>query len=176
MAPCRAASLTPPGGVDTPPYRLLTSFLRRLLFAQFAAQDLADIGLRQRIAELDVARDFVAGHALPGIGDELGAGQRIVLAHDDDLDRLPRLLVGDADRADLEYAGMGHQYVFDLVGVDVEPGDIDHVLLAVDHEHIAALVDLRDVARAQETVGVHHVGGLIGHVPVAGHDLRAFDA
>ena len=40
--------------------------LAGFVVAQFAAQDLADVGLRQRVAELDMARDLVAGQILPG--------------------------------------------------------------------------------------------------------------
>ena len=57
-----------------------------------------------------------------------------VLAHDDDLDRLAALGVGDADRADLQHPRMGHHHVLDLVRIDVEAGDDDHVLLPVHDE------------------------------------------
>ena len=149
---------------------------RWLIVAQLAAQDLADRGSRQRIAELDLARRLVPGQILPGVSDEIGAGQRLVLAHHHDLDGLSGPLVGNADRADLEHARMGHQHLLDLIRIDIEPGHVDHVLLSIDHEHVAAVVDLGDVAGAQVTVGSHRLGGLVGPHPVAGHDLRALDA
>ena len=41
---------------------------------------------------------------------------------------------------------------------------------------IAALVHHADVARLEEAVGRHDLGGLVGPLPVAGHHLRAADA
>src|SRR4029077_15353241 len=113
---------------------------------------------------------------LPAVGDESGSGQRRVPAHDHELDRLSGPGVWHPDRASLENARMAHRHILDFVRIDVEAGDIDHVLLAIDHVHIAALVDARDVARPQETVSSHHFFGLVWPVPVARHDLRAFDA
>ena len=60
--------------------------------------------------------------------------------------------------------------------VDRQKETIIVVLLPVDDEHIAALVDAGDVAGAQEAVLGHHPGGLVGPLPVAGHDLRSLDA
>ena len=71
---------------------------------------------------------------------------------------------------------MAHRHILDFVRIDVEAGHIDHVLLAVDNVHVAAFVDPRDVAGAQETVDGHDLGGLIRPVPIAGHDLRTPDA
>ena len=71
---------------------------------------------------------------------------------------------------------MAHRHVLDFVRIDVEAGDVDHVLLAIDHVHVAAFVDPRDVAGPQETVGGHHLFGLVRPVPVARHHLRALDA
>ncbi|MCY1300583.1 hypothetical protein D9M70_501550 [compost metagenome] len=66
--------------------------------------------------------------------------------------------------------------VLDLVGIDVEARDQDHVFLAVDQEHVAVLVDIADVARAQETVRVQDQRGFVGALPVALRDLRAAHA
>ena len=49
---------------------------------------------------------------------------------------------------------MAHRHILDFVRIDVEARDDDHVLLAIDDVHVAALVDPRDVAGAQAAVGV----------------------
>src|SRR5574337_2149599 len=48
--------------------------------AQRATQNLADRRARQRVAKLHVARRLVRGEPLQAVGDELGLGQRRVLA------------------------------------------------------------------------------------------------
>ena len=143
---------------------------------QFAAQDLADRRARQRLAELDMTRRLVAGEMLAAVGDDLGVGDGGVLAHDHDLDRLAGLGVRHAERADLMHARVGHHHVLDLVRIDVEAGDENHVLLPVDDEEIAALVDPGDVAGLQVAVRGHHMGRLVRLHPVAGHHLRSLDA
>ena len=65
----------------------------------------------------------------------------------------------------------GHD-ALDLVRIDVESGDEDHVLLAVLDEHEALRVHAPDVAGAQP-VAEHDLLGLVGPVPVAAHQLRA---
>ena len=77
----------------------------RLPRCAVAAQDLANCRVRERLAELDLARRLVAGQMLAAVSDESGFGQRRVLAHDDELDRLSGPGVWDADRAGLEHAG-----------------------------------------------------------------------
>src|SRR5690606_32127880 len=57
--------------------RLVLLRLRRL--AQFLAQDLADVALRQLVAELDVARLLVAGQRLAAVGLDVLGGQGWVL-------------------------------------------------------------------------------------------------
>ena len=73
--------------------------------------------------------------------------------HDHQLDRFARLLVGHADRGALQHAGQAGHHVLDLVGIDVEAADQDHVLLAVDDLEVAALVHHADVAGLEVAVG-----------------------
>src|SRR5581483_1490140 len=61
---------------------------------------------------------------------------------------------------------------FHLVGVYVETGNQDHVLLAILDEYIAALIHAADIARAQPSAGKHYLRGLVGAVPIARGDLR----
>jgi hypothetical protein len=88
---------------------------------------------------------------------------------------LAGLVVGHADGGAFQHAGHLRDDVLDLVRVHVEAAHQDHVLLAVDDLEVAALVDHADVAGAEEAVGGHHLGGLVGALPVAGHHLRAAD-
>src|SRR5439155_25765494 len=62
------------------------------------------------------------------------------------------------------------------VRVYVESGDQDHVLLAVLDVDEPARVHVADVAGAQPPPGEHHLGGLVGAIPVAARHLRAADA
>ena len=59
----------------------------------------------------------------------------------------------------------------DLVRVDVESGDQDHVLLAIDNVEISLLVHASDVAGMQPAVGVDDFRRVLGPVPVSLHDL-----
>ncbi len=71
---------------------------------------------------------------------------------------------------------MARHHLLDLVGIDVEAGDEDHVLLAVDDLDETVLVHEAHVARLEEAVGGEDIGGLFGPVPVAGHHLGTANA
>ena len=64
------------------------------LAPQFAAQDLADCGVRQRVAELDMPRPLVARQMLAAIGDEIGFGQAMSLRTTTTLTASPVLASG----------------------------------------------------------------------------------
>src|SRR5687767_3455588 len=157
----------------TPSYFTSGGFL---FLAQRAAQDLADVGLRQIGAELDVLRPLVAGELLLAVLEHVLLGKLRVLLHHEHLRHLARMLVGHADRGALEHAGMHRQHLLDLVRVHVEARHQDHVLLAVDDAHEALLVHDADVAGVQEAVAAEDLGGLVGALPVALHHLRPLDA
>src|SRR5262245_1956210 len=70
---------------------------------------------------------------------------------------------------------MSEKHFFDLVRIDVEAADYDHILLALDDVKIAVLVHPRHVARVKPSVAQRD-GGLLGAVPVTLHDLRAANA
>ena len=71
------------------------------------------------------------------------------------------------------------EHLLDLGGEDLEPGDVDHVLLAVTDEEVPLLVHRRDVARQEEAPAIRRLpeggAGLVGPVPVSRHHLRARD-
>jgi hypothetical protein len=66
------------------------------------------------------------------------------------------------------------EHLLDLARVDVEAAAQDHLLLAVDDEEVAVLVDPRHVARVEPAV-LDRLGGRIVLAPVALHHVRALD-
>jgi hypothetical protein len=60
-----------------------------------------------------------------------------------------------------------------LGGCHLVGADLDELLEPVDHEHVAAGVDLAEVAGVQPAAGVDHLDGGVGAAQVAGHHLRA---
>src|SRR4029077_1463639 len=65
--------------------------------AQLAPQDLADVGLRQVLAEFDFARTLVAGQMLAAMPQDVLDRQRLVLLHHEQLHCLAGLGVRNAD-------------------------------------------------------------------------------
>src|SRR5690606_37250472 len=125
------------------------------LVAQLAAQDLAHRRLGQLGAELDHARLLVAGEPAAAELAHLLLGERRVLLHDDQLDGLAGFFVGHADHRALQHTLEFGDHVLDLVRVHVETADQHHVLLAVHHPEVAALVHDPDVAALEVAVGGH---------------------
>src|SRR5689334_8658787 len=115
---CRRNDLTPLGGLA--------------VLAQRAAQDFADVGLWQLAAELDVLRPLVAGELAPAMLENILLGEVRVLLDHVDLRHFARVRVGHADHGALEHAGVHRHHLLDLVRENLEAGDDDHVLLAVN--------------------------------------------
>ena len=67
-------------------------------------------------------------------------------------------------------------HLLDLVRIDVEAGDQDHVLHPVDDLHLPVGQHHRHVAGAEVAVRRHDLRGLVRPLPVAGHDLRTLHA
>ena len=150
--------------------------LREFLVAQRAAQNLADVGLRQLVAELDELRHLVAGQILAAMRDHLFRGQRRIALDDEHLHAFALRRVGHADCGDFAHVRMRGDHVLDFVRIDVEARHQDHVLLAVDQADEAARVHHADVAGGEPAVVVDHLGGFVRAVPVAFHHLRALHA
>ena len=70
---------------------------------------------------------------------------------------------------------MLHDHVFDLIRIDVEAGDQDHIFLAIDNAQEALVIHHRDVTGMQPAVFDDFVGR-VGTLPVTQHDLWTFDA
>ena len=82
---------------------------------------------------------------------------------------LTEVIVGNADHGRLVHRRVLVKHLFQHARVHLEPAHHDHVLHAVDDEGVAVLVDVGDVARAQEAVDEHVA---VVAPPVALHHLR----
>ncbi len=107
------------------------------------------------------------------MGQDLCLGQVRVLAHHDDLHPLAGHAIFHTDCRHFSNAGVQRHHVFDFIGVHVEARDQDQVLLAVDQADIAARIHHPDIAGRQPALGIQHLGGFLGPLPVALHHLRA---
>ena len=65
--------------------------------------------------------------------------------------------------------------LFDLARIHVVAAADDQLLLAIDDEEVAVLVDSRHVAGVEPAVGVDRLRGRVGPVPVALHHVVAAD-
>src|SRR3954454_9448286 len=143
--------------------------------ADLALEDLARRAHGERVDEVDDARVLVGGHALLGEGaDGVRVGLRAVLEDDRRRDLLAHLLVRHADDRGLRDRGVLVEDLLDLARVDVVAAADDHVLLAVDDEEVAVLVDLGHVARVEPAVAHDLLRGVVA-VPVALHEVVAAD-
>src|SRR5215216_349210 len=141
-----------------------------------ALEDLARRALRELVGEPDPARVLVVGDLLL---DELtqlvGVDLLALLEHDGGADLLAHLVVGDADDGGLGDRGVLVEDLFDLARVHVVAAADDHLLLAVDDEEVAVLVDLAHVAGAEPAILVEDLVRGVVPVPVALHDIVAAD-
>ena len=109
--------------------------------------------LRQRVDELDVARDHEVRHAPLAPGDERLRSQRLSRAqHDDDLHLVLAELGRHPDGSGLEHRRMVVHDLLDLVRRDVLAAPPHRVLLAVDEVQIAVLVEGAEVAGVEPQV------------------------
>ena len=88
-------------------------------------------------------------------------------------DLLAVLLVGHTDDLNVPHLGMGVDELLDLLGVDVLTAADDHVLEAARDEVVSVGTAAGQVARVEPAVGVDGLGGGLGHLVVALHDVVA---
>src|SRR5690606_11775484 len=157
--------------------RSLLAELLEFFVTQLAAQDLADVGGRQYVAELYSLGHLVAGDIGAHVLDHLLLGQALArLDHDEDLDRLTGFFVRHTDGRARQHARQGRQHVFQFIRIDVEAGHQNHVLLAVDDTQVTVFLNKTDVTGLQPAFSIEDfIGGFLA-LPVALHHLRALDA
>src|SRR5690606_17114592 len=127
----------------------------------------------QLLAELDFARHLVTGQVFPAPGDHVVRGEGGVALHDEQLHHFAGTLVRDADRRRLPDAFHLDNHGLDLVRINIEAGDVDHVLLPVFDIGEPARIHAPDIARAQPAARPHDPRGFLRLAPVAFHHLGA---
>ena len=123
-----------------------------LLLFQFLSQDFSHRRLGQFAAELDFRRQLVDGQPRLAVIDQFLLRRLFpFLQHDEHLDVLPPLGVGDADGAGLEYFGMLVVGLIHVPRIDVEPAGDDHVFFTVHNIEISVI----DVQGEQIRLGIN---------------------
>src|SRR5277367_983717 len=124
-----------------------------VLFAQDALVELATVGTRELLPEVDAPWALVAAHPFLAIDDQL-VGQlvargRSVHQLDNGLDLLAPFQVGDADDGDVADRRVAGEDSLHLSREDVDAATDDHVLGPVADEEVAVLVHETDVAEGE---------------------------
>ena len=105
----------------------------------------AVIGISSRM--LHQFRHLEAAEMLSAmLGDPGFIGLRARLQLDEGGHRLAPLRMRQADHGGVLHGGMGEQRFLDLDGGDILAAGLDHVLLAVEEQHLAVFVDQREIA------------------------------
>src|SRR2546421_3887799 len=81
----------------------------------------------------------------------------------------------DTDRRGFQHGRMLVEDLVDLARIDLESGDDDHLLFAVDDEEVAVSVHADDVAGVKPAIAERE-GRLIGSLPVAVHEIGSAKA
>ena len=89
--------------------------------------------------------------------------------------RLAAIAVGNSDHDHFLDVRMLVNRFLDHARIDIETAGNNHVLLAVDDKQKTVLVHVANIAGQPEAVD-ETLGGLLRPVPIAGHDIRPFDA
>ena len=126
------------------------------------------------VHEIHVPGDLVLGHVGEDEVLHLLLGHGFALPEDDaGHDLLAVLLVGHADDLHVPDLWVGVDELLDLTGVDVLAAPDDHVLEPPGDLEIAVLVLAAEIAAVEPAVGVDGLGGGLGHLVVALHDVVA---
>ena len=112
---------------------------QRLRFrAQLLFRQLADHGLRQLVAELDLRRQLDLGELASQELEQLRRRRRLALLQlHEGLRRFAAILVGNADHGHLGDRAVRVERILDPPRIDLEARGVDHVLDAVDDEDVS---------------------------------------
>src|SRR5712691_6622052 len=147
---------------------------RREALAQHLLVDLPGGRLGKLFDQVPTRRHLERSQPLSAVLLDLRQ-DRPVGQHDDGVDFLAADLVGAADDRCRLDAGVFEQDVLDLARVDVLAAANDHVLLSVDEEEVAVLVDVADVSRV-EPPAAEGFRGRVRVPEVADHDVGPAEA
>src|SRR4029453_15910993 len=141
-----------------------------------ALEDLPGRALRQLVDEPHLARVLVGGDVLLDVRLQLrGRDRRSVLERHGGADLLAELGMGDPDDRALAHRRVLVEHLLELPRVDVVAAANDQLLLAVDDEEVAVLVDAPDVAGPKPAIGGQDLSGGLRSAPVARHHVVAAD-
>src|SRR4030081_28522 len=168
------------------PCALIASCARCGLMASMVSSqglsfDLAVVGLRQAVHELDVFRHHEALEPRTAVTDDLPfAVAPAGTEHDEGLDGLSEECVRNADHRHLEHPGQPVERVLDLARAHLFAARLDDVVLASDEVQIPFGVAAEDVARIEHALagqrpGLEALRRLDGLLPVAAHHVTAAD-
>ena len=137
------------------------------LVAELVLQHPADRVAGQVVAELDVARDREVRNPLGHPAAQLLFGElRAVLEHDGDLHVVLAELARHRVHRDVPQRGVAEQRLLHLEARDVLAPAPQRVLLAVDEEDVAVVVDPAEIAGVEPQVA-GRLDRRVGPVPVA---------
>src|SRR6202171_1013885 len=140
--------------------------------AQFDLAQFAGRGHRHFIQDPDEFRHLEAAEVLAAMFRYGGlVGYRARLQLDKGRYRLAPLRMRQADHGGVLHGGMGEQRLLDLDGSDVLAARLDHVLLAIEEQHFAVLVDDSQIAGVMPAEFARLLGRLRVLV-IAHHDIR----
>jgi len=119
---------------------------------QNLAVELPDGRQRKRVDDMNLAWIFVTADPLSCPCDQFRFGGGVSLRERDEChDLLPMLLVRPPDNSGRGHGRVLEQGVLDVAGVDIEAAADDQVLLAVDDEQEAVLVEVNRRLRCAAT-------------------------
>src|SRR5262245_16062264 len=146
------------------------------LCAELLAQNLSDWALGQRRYEANLLRALEASQpALAEADDLLRRGLPTVPEHHECEHVLAHQRILHADDGPLRDRGMRVQHLLDLARIDVEASADDQVLLALDDEEEAVLVEAPHVAGV-EPLRAYRPRGLVRVAIVPGHHVGTLHA
>src|SRR5215217_2117528 len=145
--------------------------------AQLVFLDLAARRHRVLLDEVHVLGDLVMGDVLATVLLGVLFGQRGVLfLYYGGGYPLAVLLVGDAVDLDVRDTGMCVETLLDLARVDVLAAADNHVVRPAGYREVTVLVHGRQISGVQPSILVYNLGGFIGHLVVALHNVVAAGA
>src|SRR5690242_7698241 len=132
---------------DWRPSRALRREMLSIRLAQFDLAQLAGRGHRHLVEDPDQLRHLEATERLAAVFLDLRLARlRAGLQLDEGGYRLAPLRMWQADHGGVLHGRMGEQRLLDLDGGDVLAARLDHVLLAIEEQHLAVGVDQREIA------------------------------
>ena len=163
-------ALTRDAGPHRRDLRLLALRHRDLPLQDLARRALRQLGHEPHVTRVLVGRDALLDECLQVLRRRV----RTRLQRDGGADLLAQLGVRHCHDRRLGDGRVLVEHLLDLAGIDVVAAADDQVLLAIDDEEVAVLVDLREVTGV-EPAAAHRLGRRVGTLPVALHHVRALD-